>query len=212
MPADLTNEFISDFYTSLLHVGRVKLDDELDYVYDGSGTQTQLAFKAIGEDVIANNVIQPKSPSLIEWIDLVYPVGSILLSADNNNPGDRFIGSVWEQVSEGRFIVGVGTGTDKNDKSRTYSYGSGDLGEYTHSLKISELPPHDHMPADDRFKYYVTWDSLGYIDRQEAGDDNNSSYCFRHKAKVQEATSQGDGVQFNVTPPEFGVYVWERKS
>ena len=40
MPESLTNQFISDFYTSLLHLSGAELGDTLNKVFDGAGNST----------------------------------------------------------------------------------------------------------------------------------------------------------------------------
>lgn len=43
-------------------------------------------------------------------IDVVYPVGSIYISKNSTNPGTLWPGTTWTRESEGRMIIGVGTG------------------------------------------------------------------------------------------------------
>lgn len=44
-----------------------------------------------------------------EILDAMYPVGSVYITADKNNPGN-FIGGTWEQFGQGRTLIGEGTG------------------------------------------------------------------------------------------------------
>ena len=78
--------------------------------------------------------------------NLIYPVGSILLTTADSNPNTRFPGTTWSQVSEGLFLAGVGIGTDKNSVSQEIEVGdlNSNVGEYSHQLTTSELPAHDH--------------------------------------------------------------------
>ena len=55
MPESLTNEFISDLYTSLLHLSGAKLENKLNKIFDGAGNSTGLALS--GDRVIVNNYI-----------------------------------------------------------------------------------------------------------------------------------------------------------
>lgn len=52
-------------------------------------------------------------------------------------------GGIWEKYSQGRTIIGEGTGTDSNGLVQTFTNGSMG-GEYTHTLNISEMPSHTH--------------------------------------------------------------------
>ena len=79
MPESLANEFISDFYTSLLHLSGVKLENKLNRVFDGAGNSTGLALS--GDRVIINNYVYPVGyASPVEWLDAFWPVGSIKLT------------------------------------------------------------------------------------------------------------------------------------
>lgn len=65
-------------------------------------------------------------------VDLIYPVGSIYMSANNVSPTALF-GGTWEKI-EGRFLLGT---------SSTYTLGAKD-GEATHTLTAAEMPTHSH--------------------------------------------------------------------
>tara|TARA_R100001163_G_C5065884_1_gene203992 strand:- start:1522 stop:2691 length:1170 start_codon:yes stop_codon:yes gene_type:complete len=160
MPESLENQFISDLYTSLLHLSGAELGEKgpLNKVFDGAGNSTGLALS--GDRVIVNNYIYPKGFTTrdpLEWLDSFYPIGSIQLTLDDNNPTDRIAGTVWTRVAEGRFLVGTGTLTDKNGVTREFCpggaeeeandqrNGNGDLaGEYTTTLTEENLPAHTH--------------------------------------------------------------------
>ena len=78
-------------------------------------------------------------------IDILYPIGIVITTATDNTPkpGEEYGLAQWEQVGEGRSLIGAGTGTDQNGKSMTFSIGQ-QGGEYEHKLTISEMPTHDH--------------------------------------------------------------------
>jgi len=90
MPESLANEFISDFYTSLLHLSGIKLENKLNRVFDGAGNSTGLALS--GDRVIINNYVYPVGyASPVEWLDAFWPVGSIKLTFNDQNPGDYLL-------------------------------------------------------------------------------------------------------------------------
>ena len=160
MPESLENQFISDLYTSLLHLSGAELGARgpLNKVFDGAGNSTGLALS--GDRVVVNNYIYPRgftTRAPLEWLDSFYPIGSIQLTLDNNNPTDRIAGTVWERVAEGRFLVGTGILTDKNGTIREFCPGgaeeeaagarggNGDTaGEYLTQLTQQNLPAHSH--------------------------------------------------------------------
>lgn len=83
------------------------------------------------------------SKSLVETsiLDTIYPIGSVYLTINNNNPS-TFLGGTWEQFGQGRTLIGQGTGNDGSNtiefKEDTYG------GEYKHKLDTNELPSHNH--------------------------------------------------------------------
>lgn len=42
--------------------------------------------------------LEPVDITVSQWIDIVYPVGSIYLSADSTNPAQKFMGTTWQLV------------------------------------------------------------------------------------------------------------------
>jgi microcystin-dependent protein len=173
MPESLANEFISDFYTSLLHLSGVKLENKLNRVFDGAGNSTGLALS--GDRVIINNYVYPVGyASPVEWLDAFWPVGSIKLTFNDQNPGDYLLpprsildgqdpnnfpgiqGTKWERVGEGRFLVGVGEDEingalrdfcpgGKEEEAAGLREGSGDVaGEYEVELRLEHIPAHNH--------------------------------------------------------------------
>lgn len=235
MPISLTDQFISDLYPSILHIeSETGLSgDGVELVYDGVGNTTTLGFRNGGLDVVVDNIVQPKSIELIEWIDFMYPVGSIILSIDNVNPGVRFIGSTWTNVGGGTVIAGVG-----NSGGVGYSPGA-NSGSYDISFKLtaSNIPyvPHTHPlhPKENQW-----WDAeeakaqgnLLYIAAStRSGDithkaDDGSGHSGDYSWKDQAAGHQwmaGENIDPETTvqsvslpgankSPALGVYIWQR--
>ena len=70
-------------------------------------------------------------------LNLVYPVGSIYMSANNVSP-QTFLGGTWVEWGAGRVPVGVSSSdTDFNAAGKMG-------GEKTHYLSVSEMPSHSH--------------------------------------------------------------------
>lgn len=194
-----TDQFISDLYGSILHVEGTALSG-LDVVYDGLGTASSLSVGLEGQgakitgSLTSGNIVYPVHPSLINFIDYIYPVGSVLFSYNNTDPATRFIGTTWTQEAKGRFIVGAGIGTD-GVTSRTYTVGDDNIGEYKHKLTIAEMPSHNH-----------SFDNFGY--RADRDNDENKGYWDTGGTLFTNFTG-GDQAHEN-TPPAFGLYVWRR--
>ena len=159
---------IADYYTSLFHVSGADLAAlPTNDVYTGNGRLTGLSLSAVGNKVIINRYIEPVRGTTdtaydpisgtMEWLDAFFPINSIMLTATNDNPGNRIAGTKWAQESGGKFLVGVGVGTDQNDPPYSYNFSpgnggasSGDIaGEYCVGLNANELPAHTHDVNSD---------------------------------------------------------------
>ena len=68
------------------------------------------------------NAWQPERRIVDNWniTDMIFPVGAIYTTYNNNNPGN-FLGGTWVQFGQGRTLVGEGTG---NDGSTSMSFTS----------------------------------------------------------------------------------------
>ena len=124
-------------------------------------------------------------------LDLLYPIGSIKPTENNVNPSTT-LGGTWELVGQGKFIVGVGTGTDKNGVSKTFVAGANE-GEYEHKITMGELPV--LKSSDEAPEYGLLPSSQG------ATGFANRVIVAR---KVDEQTS------IDLTSPSYGLYIWKR--
>jgi hypothetical protein len=238
MSASLENQFISDRYTSLLHLSGHNITADLDFVYDGKGNNSPIQLSdarvvigagnatvdvdIIEDCVTISNVKFPYSSTTTTLYDIIYPVNSIYLTVDSINPGTRFTGTVWELVSEGRYLAGVGTGTDKNGSQVTVREGDLDnIGEYNHTLSESEMPKHKHgfsgADGDNRSQKLSPF----VVARDDAerrflpGEPGNQDFQPGGKSGTDGETgifAAGGSKSHNNTPPYFGVYVWRRTS
>ena len=224
--ADLTGQFISDKFTSLLHLSAGQITDPFAEgqtahgVYDGKGNYTGMGLLSSGLSV--NNITMPESTTDTTLVDYFFPIGSIFMSFDDVNPGVRMTDTVWELVSEGLFLAGVGTGTDKNGKSESITAGE-NSGEYEHTLTVEEAPDHTHKATGDENneQYYTFNDRNGHPQstgafRQDGPDNNKDGNSWPYVGQVfgasptQPAGSVGGA--HNNMPPSYGVYVWKRTS
>ena len=126
---------------------------------------------------------------------VVYPVGSIYMSANNVNPGVLFGGS-WEQIQD-KFLLAAGS---------TYAGGTTG-GEAEHELTWDEMPKHSHVVINEANKSAMTmqWSSNLDISGGSQGgvwvDMNGSGDLFAtHNA--------GSSSKHNNMPPYLTVYMW----
>lgn len=203
----LTNTNISDTYVGVLHAkGEALPASGLQDVYDGFGNKSSLKIGRDGEGIDVSGDIGANLVSSI--VDSLYPVGSVIFSTDNNNPGSRFTGTGWEQISEGKFVAGVGEGTDKNAETHTVTAGDDTtVGEYNHTLTESEMPEHRHLGgAADRGPSIFAFGSQVLATATPSSIDTTS----RNGDTVGFTNNIGGDDAHNNLPPAFGLYVWKR--
>jgi microcystin-dependent protein len=141
----------------------------------------------------------PVTDTKADLVNHIYPVGSIFLSFTNANPSFRFTGTSWVQISQGRFIVGAGTGND-GPQNRAFTTGN-TTGEYEHQLTIAEMPSHNHGGV---MRYPNIGGSLTEQNQKGVPED--------YASFNQNTTSTGGDQYHQNTPPGFGLYVWQRTS
>lgn len=189
----LTNTNISETYVGVLHAKGAPIPATgKEDVYDGFGNKSALSIGREGQGIEVDGELGPKFAAAIA--DVIYPVGSLFFSIDNNNPGARMSGTTWRQVAEGKFVAGVGTGTDNNAATHTVTAGDTDTtGEYKHALTVQELPAHSHTLLG------------GGFNGNEGIEPGN-----RRTDDLGQSGTTGSNQSHNNIPPTFGMYVWER--
>jgi microcystin-dependent protein len=256
---DLSNQYIKDTFDGILHMNGDPLPiNGTSKVYDGVGNVSSLsvgrsdsgisvsgtvsADKLYGFTVEANqlkagNVNYPVSGSVQNLIDLIYPVGSVYFSTVERSPA-AFFGGSWARTAEGRFVGGVGTGTDQNGNTRNFGVGNGS-GEYQTALSDSTIPSHTHTgyvigAIDPEFsskedfstppKKFNVLVNKGVLVSDDTGHDiseTSSSTVTADRIKITGSTasyyigepileSVGGGNPHNNTPPTFGLFVYTR--
>ncbi len=127
---DLKSLRMSEIYKGFLHTNNVSLEgNTLAQVYDGLGNSAPIKLKSFTDGgasfsgILSADNFSIKTFSTL--IDYLYPIGAIYLSTNSANPSQRFSGTSWEQVSKGRFLVGVGT-----ESQKTFDVGNND-GNYS---------------------------------------------------------------------------------
>lgn len=126
-----------------------------------------------------------KKVNTSDLIDLIYPVGSIYMSANNVSPANLF-GGTWEQIKD-KFLLSAGD-----------TYNAGDEGgEATHILTIDEMPKHNH-----------TW---GWRNSAASGNNTWSSAGSDKTGTSSDIIGNtGGGKPHNNMPPYLAVYMWKR--
>jgi microcystin-dependent protein len=125
------------------------------------------------------------------------------------SPSFLFPNTAWERISEGRFIVGVGSSSDINGASKTFLFSDND-GEYEHTLSIAEMPTHRHgftgangnTNQQTRSPFELT------------NDDAEQTWEPGSEANIGDIgiLDTGGNQAHNNIPPSFGLYIWKRIS
>ena len=129
------------------------------------------------------------SPTTSSIVDIVYPVGSIYMSANSTRPEVLF-GGTWTQLKD-RFLLGAGS---------TYD-GGATGGSATHTLTVNEMPAHNHSSSNIR----ITEKSGGPVAMRSANLSNNATDVAN-----AVVASAGGGKAHNNMPPYLAVYMWKR--
>lgn len=155
------------------------------------------------------NTHRPIPASLLKWLDddsdtrsvadvinnisqatvnSFYPVGSIYICANGNNPATLF-GGTWQKI-EGRFLLASGGG---------YTLGTTG-GEASHVLTKAEMPAHDHAQT-----------STGKATNISSGTGYTTAVTNTYGDTVNYRTgSNGSNAAHNNMPPYLVVNVWKR--
>lgn len=137
-----------------------------------------------------------------DFINLVYPVGSIYMSVNDVSPSTLF-GGTWEKI-EDTFLLASGS---------TFALGQTG-GEKTHALTINEIPSHEHS-ENITSPYGGKAPFTGYY----AGGNSVAGYCFStnsgivelNQTRIKTDTTGGDQPHNNM-PPYLVVNIWKRIS
>lgn len=140
-------------------------------------------------------------------LSAVYPVGSIYLTMNADDPADLF-GGTWERIQD-RFLLAAGS-----------TYGVGTTGgEAVHQLTADELPDHRHTFTTDSAGAHTHATGHKRVDAYGTGKadamhfsgtfDVASSSAGAHK---HSGTTNGSGGSqaHNNMPPYISVYAWKR--
>ena len=131
---------------------------------------------------------------------MFYPVGSIYITTNNQNPSE-YIGGKWESYGEGRTIVGAGTGADENNVQKVFEINQTG-GEYQHTLTVNEMPSHNHR------NFVINQD--GTVAKHAITVEYNSKPNYNNSGYY--TTNTGGSQAHNNIQPYIVTYMWKRIS
>jgi hypothetical protein len=129
------------------------------------------------------------------WLNMIYPVGSIYMSTSAANPGSLFGGS-WERYAVGRVIVGVSEG---EGEFAGPGYAGG---EKYHTLTVNEMPSHNHRLR--AWSYQTDASRADYYGANQNLANDNFDPSQDHIGYT------GSGWGHNNMQPYIAVYIWRR--
>jgi hypothetical protein len=232
----LTQTKISDTYGGVLHSNGEALPvSTLVDIFDGVGNKSSLKLgracngATVCGPLTCDSLITPSlSCTSIQIVDklsiinIIYPVGSVYFSVNSINPSTIFTGTTWMQISQGRYIAGVGTTTGEVSNSTTTFNLSTNSGTFVHAISTAS---HTHgigrfsESGDDKgFFIYEDWaagDGSTYSMRRIDGSNNASWLSNQTGAPFGMKTSTpvaNSNISYNINTrsPSFGLYVWQR--
>lgn len=132
-------------------------------------------------------------------LDYIYPVGSIYMSVNSNNPGMVFGGS-WVPWGTGRVPVGVDTG------DRSFNTVEKTGGEKTHKLSVNELPSHNHK-ENQGLVSYVDPPTGSHNMTVDLGHGYFGSHAY---GKSLYTDGSGGNAAHNNLQPYITCHMWKR--
>ena len=149
-----------------------------------------------------------------EWknnfLNTVYPVGSIYMSVNNVSPSTLF-GGTWAPIYS-RMLIGAGGLNEANTHNSfgttaagTLQFAAGEMGgELQHTLTTAEMPSHSHSG-------YVEFGTSANLNIGPPGQYNQINFTYHldgyHQTFVENTGGSGP---HNNMPPYLGVYMWKR--
>ena len=179
--------------------------------------------------LVSTDTYKPLVDALLE---LIYPVGSIYMTVDEDSDPAAFLGGTWERWGQGCVPVGVSANANDSDFGKVEQQG----GERKHQLITSEMPAHDHRGTYTETHHYTinipgSGDSfiempsgtdavkVQYEQTQSASLVRNGSrpvgnqldIDYREKVTaLYGVPAQGGNVAHNNLQPYITCYMWKR--
>jgi hypothetical protein len=184
---------IKRFEDAFLSSNQIKANSDLDL---NSHKLINVASPSNPTDVATKSYVDNATGGVGATVQL--PIGYVLLSTNSANPATYLHYGTWVKRADGLTLSGVGTGADSAANSKTVNLG-GNSGLYKKTLALSEVPT----------GVMTGWTA---VDRTSGvnpnyginGPDGNYAQDF-----VNIFNTSG-GHAFDIAPPTYGVYVFER--
>ena len=187
-------------------------------VIDGTVTDTSVAPATLQEKAATDTEVSAASidtkfvtpanmDAVLSYVrSNIHEVGHIMFTATSTNPSSTY-GGTWTQVSQGRYITGVGSDT-VDGVTRAYAQGEDSAGRYEVSLTEAQNGAHGH-----RVLGVDSVDSdLDPLENNSIAGDSSTQYKYVTTGKDSNpiVEDSGSGDAHENTPPAYGLYCWQK--
>lgn len=172
-----------------------------------SVTETILIKDGDGNEVVNIGLLGITTPKLVVAdttinagfdVDKVYPVGSIYMSVNSDDPKDLF-GGTWERI-QGKFLLGA------NDSTEAYNAGkTGGSVNHVHNLDSNGFAKTFFGGSSFQAKDKSTASWSGNAKKTVSGTASTSSFTASYGTELGGKTASANGM-----PPFLAVYIWKR--
>lgn len=143
-------------------------------------------------------------------------VGQVIAVDGEADPNEQYRGTRWTRIAQGRVLAGIGTGTDSNGATRTFTSGD-NPGEYAHTSTLDETASHAHRVVaawDNHVTTHARSENVitGFTWKNSytaAGIPDSAQYDVASESELG-ARPVGGGQPHNNVQPSYGVNWWRR--
>lgn len=162
-----------------------------------NGTLTTTGAVTLGGNTSVTGTLKVNNVNILL---LVYPVGSIYISAVNTNPGTIF-GGTWQQLKNRYLFATNATSGNKGKDAQSSTTG---VNAQNHTLTINEMPSHTHSYYITPNTHDATWVSGVYRSFYDANTTSASD------TYTTQTIATGGGQPHSHATSYIEVYVWQR--
>lgn len=130
-------------------------------------------------------------PQVLQVVDLIYPIGHLLITVNDINPGVLYPGTEWRLWGQGRLLMGV----DPSQADKSASERTGGTSEV--KLTTDNIPAHHHT-------YTAPQDAVFHL------EPGNGDATMSVSAGGRNTSSVGNNAPFSIMPPFITAYMWLR--
>lgn len=151
-------------------------------------------------------------------IDITFPVGHVISTHINTNPGTTFGIGTWVAIGTGSIIGAVGSKDDQNAVNNVLALGD-NAGEWEHTLTDAQTRAHTHnlFGNANQASLGANLSAGNQVVAKEFDDSgNNDQYIMKQAAAsattatIGLSSSFGSSSAFNVKNPTYALYWWRR--